>query len=147
MELECNSCGYEWDYQGDSDFYATCPNCQYKVKIEANAEVVEPEEKDEDEHSDVKEEFGVSATAEVVPSGTVNTKFSDKEEMFLKKIGELENSDDIYEVFSKYDQQEFNSIRKKVKEKAHRLRRDLKKYEKIENLLEEKEWEYSNLEK
>lgn len=43
MELECQNCGNEWDYQGESDYYATCPNCHYKVKIPAKAEVVAPE--------------------------------------------------------------------------------------------------------
>jgi DNA-directed RNA polymerase subunit RPC12/RpoP len=33
MELECQKCGREWDYQGDSDYYATCPNCKSSVKI------------------------------------------------------------------------------------------------------------------
>lgn len=42
MLLECKSCEHEWDYQGDSDYYATCPNCYYKVKIPAEAEVVAP---------------------------------------------------------------------------------------------------------
>lgn len=143
MELECNSCGYEWNYQGESDYYATCPNCQYKVKIEANAEVVEPEGKEEEADGDVEAELQMPAKAEVVPSGLGTTRFSEKEEMFLEQIAELDDSDEIYEIFSRYDQEEFNSIRKKVKEKAIRLRNDLKKYEKIENLLEEKEWEYS----
>ncbi|MEF8834547.1 MAG: hypothetical protein V5A76_00140 [Candidatus Thermoplasmatota archaeon] len=144
MELECNSCGYEWDYQGKSDYYATCPNCQYKVKIEANAEVVEPEGKEEEPEGDVKAEFGMPAKAEVVPSGAGTTRFSEKEEMFLEQIAEVDDSDEIYEIFSTYDQEEFNTLRKKVKDKATRLRNDLKKYEEIENLLEEKEWEYSD---
>lgn len=44
MELECENCGYEWDYQGKSKTYAICPECQYKVEIPAKAEVVVPEE-------------------------------------------------------------------------------------------------------
>ncbi|MFP4001289.1 MAG: hypothetical protein ACLFSM_07910 [Thermoplasmata archaeon] len=143
MELECNSCGYEWDYQGESDFYATCPNCQYKVKIEASAEVVEPEAEKKEESEEAKAEFDMMARAEVVPSGKAITKFSEKEEVFLEKIAELDDPDEIYEVFSTYDQEEFNTIRKKVKEKAHRLRKDLKRYEKIEKLLEDEGWEYS----
>ncbi|MBS3781344.1 MAG: hypothetical protein KGY66_06605 [Candidatus Thermoplasmatota archaeon] len=143
MELECKSCGYEWDYQGESDYYATCPNCQYKVKIEANAEVIEPEGKEEKANRDVGTEIGIPAKAKVVPSGAGTTRFSGKEEIFLEQIAELDDPDEIYEIFSKYEQEEFNSLRKKVKEKAIRLRNDLKKYKKIENLLEEKGWEYS----
>ena len=36
MKLKCNNkeCGYEWDYNGSQKFYATCPRCRYKVKID-----------------------------------------------------------------------------------------------------------------
>lgn len=35
MKIKClkKECGYEWDYKGDSKFYATCPHCLTKVKI------------------------------------------------------------------------------------------------------------------
>lgn len=38
MKLKCpyENCQYEWDYKGDSDFYATCPQCLRKVKIDKN---------------------------------------------------------------------------------------------------------------
>ncbi len=143
MELECNSCGYEWDYQGDSDFYATCPNCQYKVKIQANAEVVESESRKDETEERNKAEMGISAKARVVTSETGTTRFDEKEEMFIKEIADLEDPKGLDKIFSKYDQEEFNSVKKKVKQKANRIREDLKKYEKIENFLDEKEWEYS----
>lgn len=44
MELECENCGYEWDYVGAAEEYAVCPKCEYEVKIPAKAEVVVPEE-------------------------------------------------------------------------------------------------------
>jgi NADH-quinone oxidoreductase subunit E len=31
--LICQHCDYKWDYQGDNEYYATCPRCRYKVKI------------------------------------------------------------------------------------------------------------------
>jgi len=31
--LECQHCGYMWDYSGENRFYATCPQCRYKVKL------------------------------------------------------------------------------------------------------------------
>jgi len=31
--LRCAKCGYEWDYKGRRDRYATCPNCKASVKI------------------------------------------------------------------------------------------------------------------
>jgi len=34
MELECQRCGKEWDYKGDSNYYASCPNCKTSVKVE-----------------------------------------------------------------------------------------------------------------
>jgi len=34
MKLNCKRCGYGWDYRGKSKFYATCPRCLRKVKIE-----------------------------------------------------------------------------------------------------------------
>lgn len=40
MKLKCNNkqCEYEWDYQGKAKFYATCPRCLYKVKINKKKE-------------------------------------------------------------------------------------------------------------
>lgn len=48
MKLECENCGYEWDYQGEAEYYATCPECQYEIEIPAEAEVVAPEREIED---------------------------------------------------------------------------------------------------
>lgn len=31
--LRCQNCEYEWNYGGDAEHYATCPNCQYKVNL------------------------------------------------------------------------------------------------------------------
>ena len=36
MKLKCGHCSYEWEYNGTKKFYATCPDCHYKVKIEGN---------------------------------------------------------------------------------------------------------------
>jgi len=33
MDLECGNCDYQWDYQGNSDYYASCPRCKASVKI------------------------------------------------------------------------------------------------------------------
>jgi NADH-quinone oxidoreductase subunit E len=33
VELACQHCGYKWGYQGHNKYYATCPQCRYKVKI------------------------------------------------------------------------------------------------------------------
>jgi len=34
MKLTCNHCDYTWDYGGSQKYYATCPQCRYKVKID-----------------------------------------------------------------------------------------------------------------
>lgn len=33
MKLKCNNCKREWEYKGKATYYASCPNCLYKVKI------------------------------------------------------------------------------------------------------------------
>ncbi len=35
MKIKCTKedCQHEWNYKGKSKFYATCPNCYRKVKI------------------------------------------------------------------------------------------------------------------
>jgi len=33
MKLKCKHCDYEWEYGGTQEFYATCPQCRYKVRI------------------------------------------------------------------------------------------------------------------
>lgn len=32
--MKCHNCDHEWDYGGDSEYYATCPRCHYKVKVD-----------------------------------------------------------------------------------------------------------------
>jgi hypothetical protein len=34
VKLSCHHCDYSWDYQGKTKYYATCPNCRYKVRIQ-----------------------------------------------------------------------------------------------------------------
>ena len=31
--LKCHKCDREWNYKGDSVWYASCPRCLYKVKV------------------------------------------------------------------------------------------------------------------
>jgi len=35
IKLKCTNpeCNYEWDYKGQSPFYATCPRCYRKINI------------------------------------------------------------------------------------------------------------------
>ena len=33
MKLRCQRCGYEWDYKGQSKWYASCPRCRSSVKV------------------------------------------------------------------------------------------------------------------
>ncbi|VVB63921.1 Uncharacterised protein [uncultured archaeon] len=37
MYLKCE-CGREWDYQGKASFYAFCPKCKSKIRINTNNE-------------------------------------------------------------------------------------------------------------
>jgi NADH-quinone oxidoreductase subunit E len=34
VKLICHHCDHSWDYQGKTKYYATCPNCRYKVRIQ-----------------------------------------------------------------------------------------------------------------
>jgi len=43
LKLECSHCHYVWDYRGENRFYATCPQCRYKVKVpQGSAEKARP---------------------------------------------------------------------------------------------------------
>ena len=46
MMLKCQNpdCGYEWDYNGESKFYATCPRCKSSVSIRKQKEEGHPDE-------------------------------------------------------------------------------------------------------
>jgi len=33
MKLKCKRCGYEWEYQGNSNWYASCPRCKTNIRI------------------------------------------------------------------------------------------------------------------
>lgn len=33
VKLKCKRCKKEWEYNGDRDYYATCPDCKTSVKI------------------------------------------------------------------------------------------------------------------
>lgn len=37
MEQKCGKCGHEWEYKGDSKYYATCPHCLNKVRVKNEA--------------------------------------------------------------------------------------------------------------
>ncbi len=138
MELECQSCGYEWDYQGESDYYATCPNCQYKVKIPAHAEVVsENKEKD-------GRKVEIPARAKVVTPDEESTRFDEKEETFLQELERCEDAEQAKEVCKKYDQEEFNALKRKIKDKAARMKKDLRAYDQVEETLEKADWTYSD---
>jgi hypothetical protein len=36
MKLKCKKCKYEWNYTGKNPYYATCPYCLAKVKVNGN---------------------------------------------------------------------------------------------------------------
>jgi hypothetical protein len=38
MEMKCQRCGYEWNYEGRNYYYATCPKCFTKVSYRLNKE-------------------------------------------------------------------------------------------------------------
>lgn len=41
-ELECQRCGYEWNYTGEQEHYCTCPACMTSVPVDRTvAEVAE----------------------------------------------------------------------------------------------------------
>lgn len=33
VKLKCKFCKHEWDYKGEREFYASCPDCKRQVKI------------------------------------------------------------------------------------------------------------------
>jgi len=36
LKLNCQRCGYGWNYSGKSKYYATCPKCLIHVSIPQN---------------------------------------------------------------------------------------------------------------
>lgn len=32
--MKCKKCSYEWEYNGEADYYCTCPRCLSKVNIQ-----------------------------------------------------------------------------------------------------------------
>ncbi|HMA05851.1 MAG TPA: hypothetical protein VKO45_07990 [Methanomicrobiales archaeon] len=34
MLLQCQRCGYQWDYKGNADWYTSCPRCKTSVKVQ-----------------------------------------------------------------------------------------------------------------
>ncbi len=139
MEIECKKCGYEWDYSGESDYYATCPKCHYKVNISAKAKVVPAHEKKEKYVANVK------GKAVVLPSDARESGFTEKEYQFLNDLKECKEEGNEDEIFNKYDEEEFNALIHKVKEKARLMRDDLKRYEKAEKKAEDFNWDYKEM--
>jgi len=33
VELKCQRCGYQWDYKGESEWYASCARCKSSINI------------------------------------------------------------------------------------------------------------------
>lgn len=38
MKVKCERCKYEWDYNGRSKYYASCPMCHKTIKIKEVSE-------------------------------------------------------------------------------------------------------------
>lgn len=41
--LKCQRCGWAWDYQGGSVWYATCSQCHRSVRIDDRSRISEEE--------------------------------------------------------------------------------------------------------
>jgi len=50
MKLKCpnKKCLYEWEYNGEHKFYATCPRCLRKVKLHSNNDSIPTKKVDEE---------------------------------------------------------------------------------------------------
>lgn len=138
MILECDNCGHEWEYQGDQDTHVNCPVCEYKVKVPAEAEVVSSKD-------DKKKVKKMPARAQVIPPGEESHTFIDEEKQFIQELAECESREEVKELLLKYDQEEFNSLKKKIKGKAKKIRDDLGVYKQIEEVMEENDWNYCEL--
>jgi predicted Zn-ribbon and HTH transcriptional regulator len=33
MKVNCDNCGYEWQYRGKNQWYLTCPKCKNMINI------------------------------------------------------------------------------------------------------------------
>jgi hypothetical protein len=33
MKIKCKRCKYEWDYNGKSEWYCSCPRCKTQISI------------------------------------------------------------------------------------------------------------------
>ena len=33
MKLNCQKCDYTWDYNGESEYYTSCPRCLARVNV------------------------------------------------------------------------------------------------------------------
>ena len=40
VKLKCKRCDYEWEYNGDSEWYASCPKCRTTVNVRKQKEEV-----------------------------------------------------------------------------------------------------------
>ena len=38
VKLECKRCGYKWEYNGASEWYASCPKCRTTVNVRKQKE-------------------------------------------------------------------------------------------------------------
>ena len=38
MKLKCKRCEYEWEYNGESEWYASCPKCRTTVSLKKQKE-------------------------------------------------------------------------------------------------------------
>ncbi len=148
MRIECDSCGHEWDHEEseEGEEYAACPECEYKIEIPARAQVVDHlDERDRSGEEKKKHDKRIPAKATVVAPKKDDGRFSEEEKQFMDELESCDAGEDIEELCTKYDQQEFNVISKKIKDKAEKTRRDLDIFEKIENILEEADWKYYEL--
>ena len=39
IELKCKRCDYSWEYNGESEWYVSCPRCRTTVNLKKQKEV------------------------------------------------------------------------------------------------------------
>jgi len=37
IKMKCKKCNHEWEYNGKSELYVTCPHCYRKIKVIDNS--------------------------------------------------------------------------------------------------------------
>lgn len=96
VQLNCQKCGYDWDYHGAMSDYATCPDCKTSVPLKASDSATRTTgEGDRLDRMESKMDYILELLDEVPLSGDSTESTTEEVEVETAEVNEEDVRDDL----------------------------------------------------